>query len=139
MEIKECNVECNDIKADAISSEEKDEKFYECLTAPATTSEAESIKSGRLLKLSYGLCLAVVYSQLTMLLYMVGFCAFKLGFLFLLACVATIAYFVLKVSENEELCQDCPQKTATKIDQMADNVNDYPKCINFCQNKRKLE
>lgn len=111
MEIKKCNVECNDIKGETITSVEKDEKFYDCLTAPAIATEAECIKSGRLLKLSYGLCLAVVYTQLTMLLYMVGFCAFKLGFLFLLACVATIAYFVLKVSENEELCQDCPKKS----------------------------
>jgi hypothetical protein len=101
MEIKKCNVECNDTKAEDAIIAEQDENFYDCLTAPAST-EAETssvdLKSGRLLKLSYGLCLAVVYTQLTMLLYMVGFCAFKLGFLFLLACVATIAAIVLKVS-----------------------------------------
>lgn len=109
-EIKKLNIECND---NNVKVEEKDEKFHDCLTAPATEviSSVVDIKSGRLSKLSYGLCLAVVYSQLTMLMYMVFFCAFKLGFLFLLACVATIAYFVLKVSENKELCQDCPKKS----------------------------
>lgn len=110
--------ECNDGKQDEISTEE-DEKLLARLTEPTTTTpetktESVNIKSARLLKFSYGLCLAVVYSQLTMLMYMAGFCAFKLGFIFLLACVATIAYFVLKVSEKEELCQDCPKKRAKK-------------------------
>lgn len=134
---KEIHVNNDEPKAEEIS-EEKEETFYDCLTTPATLSEAH-VKSGRLLTFSYGLCLAVVYAQLTMLLYMVSFCAFRLGFLFLLACVAAIAYIVVKVSEKEELCQDCPQKKLKLIKwrQFSYLCNDYPKCINFCKNKNK--
>lgn len=93
-------------KKDQVKSSQRNEKFVELARAPKKSSTKsatlgasdEGTKSERLLKLSFGLCLAVVYIQLTMLLLMIGFCAFKLGFFFLLACVATIAYFVLKVS-----------------------------------------
>lgn len=95
---------------DQVDSSQRDEKFYEfakplkdSTTKPATLEASdENVKSVGLLKLSYGLCLAVVYIQLSMLLLMIGFCAFRLGFFFLLACVATIAYLVLKVSKREK-------------------------------------
>lgn len=91
---------------DQIDSSQGDKKFYELArTLKESTKKSasdEDVKSVGLLKLSYGLCLAVVYVQLTMLLLMIGFCAFKLGFFFLLACVATIAYFMLKVSKKRK-------------------------------------
>lgn len=95
--------------------EKKASEFMGILEQSAALNKISLVKSVdakeiRLLKFSYGLCLLAAYIQLTILLFMIGFSAFKLGFLFLLACVVAIAYFVLKVSAKakEELCQDYP-------------------------------